>query len=69
MLLAACFLASITYFTAIVVYRLYFSPLSRFPGPKIAALTFAYEFYFDFFKDGGGRYWSEINRMHDRWGE
>ncbi|KAL6704220.1 hypothetical protein ACN47E_008477 [Coniothyrium glycines] len=68
MLLAACFVASIAYFTAVVVYRLYFSPLAGFPGPKLAALTFAYEFYFDFFKDDGGRYWSEINRMHDRWG-
>ncbi|KAK0725291.1 cytochrome P450 CYP682H1 [Lasiosphaeris hirsuta] len=50
------------------VYRLYFSPLSKFPGPRLAALTSAYEAYYDCFKDGGGRYYVEIARMHDEYG-
>ncbi|KAK1726273.1 cytochrome P450 [Colletotrichum acutatum] len=61
----ACLLLAAAYVVSITVYRLFFSPLARFPGPKLAALTFGYEFYYDFFKDGGGRYWAEINRMHD----
>ncbi|UPX16325.1 uncharacterized protein EKO05_0006733 [Ascochyta rabiei] len=52
----------------VAIYRLFLSPVARFPGPILAALTFAYEGYFDIFKEGGGRYWVEINRMHDTLG-
>lgn len=53
----------------LAVHRLYLSPLAKFPGPKLAALTAAYEGYFDCLKGGGGRYYVEINRMHDKYGE
>lgn len=54
---------------ATTVYRLALSPLAKFPGPKIAALTSLYEFYYDCVKDGGGRYYKEIERMHEQYGK
>lgn len=49
------------------VYRLFFHPLAKFPGPPLAALTGWYEFYHDTFP-GYGRFWKKIEEMHDvRW--
>ncbi|KAF3384403.1 Trichodiene oxygenase [Penicillium rolfsii] len=49
-----------------VIYRLYVHPLAGFPGPKFAAATFLYEFYYDVVK--GGMYIWEIERMHEKYG-
>ncbi|KAK9802347.1 putative Cytochrome P450 [Seiridium cardinale] len=51
-----------------VVYRLMLHPLASFPGPKLAAATGLYETYYEVFKDGGGRYWVEIEEMHRKYG-
>ncbi|CAG8196161.1 unnamed protein product [Penicillium salamii] len=48
------------------VYHLYFHPLSKFPGPRLAAATFLYEFYYDVWK--GGMYIWEVERMHEKYG-
>ena|SRR6478735_2620404 len=42
-------------------------PLYRFPGPKIAAASYAYEAYHDWWRVG--RYGHEIRRMHERYGK
>ncbi|KAJ9197384.1 hypothetical protein DTO164E3_5817 [Paecilomyces variotii] len=55
-----------TYALVVIIYRLYLSPLSRFPGPKIAAVTWLYEFYHDAIR--GGQYVWEIEKMHLRYG-
>jgi hypothetical protein len=48
------------------VYRLYFHPLSKLPGPKIAAVTHFYEFYYDVIRNG--MYIWEIEKMHVKYG-
>lgn len=55
-----------TYLVAGVIYRLYFHPLSKFPGPKLAAVTHLYEFYFNIIRDG--MFIWEIERMHQQYG-
>ncbi|PPJ56476.1 hypothetical protein CBER1_07631 [Cercospora berteroae] len=49
-----------------IIYRLYFHPLAGFPGPKIAAFTRAYEFYYGVFLSGD--YTFAIKEMHQRYG-
>ncbi|KAM3510947.1 hypothetical protein MY11210_005413, partial [Beauveria gryllotalpidicola] len=67
MVLAVTGLAALFLIT-VVVYRLTLHPLARVPGPVLAAATGAYEAYFQLIKDGGGRYWVEIDRLHDIYG-
>lgn len=57
----------VIYFMLLVGYRLYLSPISAFPGSKLAAATGWYEFYYDFWL--GGKYIFEIERMHKKYGQ
>ena len=56
------------YVLCISVWRLCLSPLAKFPGPKLAALTLWYECYYDVLKPGGGMYIWKIEEMHQRYG-
>ena len=55
------------YLAATAVYRLYFSPIAHFPGPRLAALTFGYEFYYDVIKQG--RFTWKIGELHQQYGQ
>lgn len=64
--LVAAFCMGISYMICNAVYQLYFSPLSAFPGPKIAAFTLWYEIYYDVFK--WGQYYIQVQKMHEKYG-
>lgn len=55
------------FIVTLAVHRLYLHPLSRFPGPKLAAITRLYEAYYDVVQNG--QYTFEIAKMHKRYGE
>lgn len=57
---------SFVYMITLGIYRVYFSPLSHIPGPKIAAATRWYELYYDSYKVG--KYYFEIEKMHEKYG-
>jgi hypothetical protein len=50
-----------------VFHRLWTSPLAGFPGPRLAALTTWYQFYFDIVKDG--RLPWHLAHLHQIYGE
>jgi cytochrome P450 len=58
--------AFVVYCLGLTLQRLVLSPLARFPGPRLAALTLWYEFYFDVVKHG--QYYKEIERLHSIYG-
>ncbi|KAL1615380.1 hypothetical protein SLS54_009034 [Diplodia seriata] len=47
------------------IYRLFFHPIAKFPGPKLAGLTYWYETYHDFLR--GGKYTEKISDLHDKY--
>ena len=52
---------------SVIVYRLFFHPLSRIPGPKIAAVSRLYDFYYDCIL--GGKFVFKIEELHKQYGE
>jgi hypothetical protein len=66
-LLLAVAIASLLYLAALAVYRLYLGPIAKFPGPKLAALSRWYEFYFDCVLPGQFEF--HIQDLHKRYGE
>lgn len=55
------------YVGAGIVYRLILSPIAKFPGPKLAAVTLWYEFYYDVIKQG--QYTFKIREFHKQYGK
>ena len=65
-IVAGVALCSFLYAVCLVIYRLFLSPLAKFPGPKIAAATHYYEFYHNFWRQG--QYIYRIEEMHKKYG-
>lgn len=49
-----------------IIYRLFLSPIAHIPGPRLAALTSWYEFYFDVIQPG--QYVWHIQELHKKYG-
>lgn len=60
-LLLSCF-----YVVYLAITRLYLSPVASIPGPRLAVLTFWYEFYYDVVL--GGQYTWKIADLHEQYG-
>ncbi|KAF2717073.1 putative benzoate 4-monooxygenase cytochrome P450 [Polychaeton citri CBS 116435] len=59
-------LGLIGYIVAIAMHRLYISPLAKISGPKLAALTYFYEFYYDALRHG--QYLLKVKELHEKYG-
>lgn len=62
--LVICVLVSVA---SLTVYRLFLSPLAVFPGPKLAAATSWYEFYWNIITPG--QFTFHLQELHDRYGK
>ncbi|KAK5651119.1 hypothetical protein OQA88_13258 [Cercophora sp. LCS_1] len=61
-LLLSSLALSILYLLTLAIYRLFLHPLSKFPGPRLAALTNWYEFYHDVLHQG--QFTTHIQHLH-----
>lgn len=59
-------LALLFWVACVAVYRVYFSPLSHVPGPKLAAVTTRYEFYHDCIHLG--QFIFRLDELHKQYG-
>ena len=55
------------YLVSLAVYRLYLSPIAKFPGPRLAALTQWIEAYHELKKPGGQFCW-QYRKWHEKCG-
>lgn len=58
--------AAAVYLTAKIIYRLYLHPLSRFPGPRLAAATYLYGAYYDVVQEA--QFVFKLDALHDTYG-
>lgn len=60
------FYGSLIYALFTTIDRLFLSPLAAFPGPKLAALSNWYEFYYDVIQQG--QFTVKIQELHKKYG-
>lgn len=54
------------YIVGLVIYRLYFHPLAKFPGPRYAAISRWHEYYHDVVRKG--QFTFVIQEYHQKYG-
>ena len=57
----------VLYIALLYIYRLFFHPLARYPGPKLAAISNWYEFYYDVTLQG--KFTFHIQELHKKYGK
>jgi hypothetical protein len=59
---------SVTLFLPLIIsafYRLYEHPLRKIPGPRLAAVTNLYAFYYNYIQEGG--YSKQFKGLHEKY--
>ncbi|KAK2043964.1 cytochrome P450 [Colletotrichum somersetense] len=60
--------AYVLYGLCLAGYRLYLSPLAKFPGPKLAAATHWFKAYYDLVAEGGGGQFTwQVKQIHKKY--
>ncbi|KAL2181897.1 cytochrome P450-like protein [Thermothelomyces heterothallicus CBS 202.75] len=57
----------VIYLVTITIHRLFFHRISHIPGPKLAALTYYYQSYYDFFPHQG-QFIFKLEELHRKYG-
>jgi len=65
-LIIGLFAAAVAYDINLFIYRIFFHPLSKFPGPTLAKVTPWYRFYHNYIR--GGRLTEETEKLHKKYG-
>lgn len=55
------------WFGGVATYNLYFHPLAKVPGPKLAAITSLYKTYFN--ATDGSKFYLQIEKLHKEFGK
>jgi hypothetical protein len=50
------------------IRRVWFHPLSKYPGPRLAALTLWWQCYYDVFLNSGGQLLAHLEPLHEKYG-
>lgn len=65
-MLASIIAVLLSYIVYGIIWRVYFSPIAKFPGPKLAAISMLYEIYHEIVL--GGKYTFKIKELHEKYG-
>ncbi|RYC58006.1 hypothetical protein CHU98_g8202 [Xylaria longipes] len=58
----------LTFYIGRMVYRVWFHPLAKFPGPRLAAATHLYEIYYELIHKGGAQFTPNVRKLHSIYG-